>query len=317
MKEALVSKGPKVQIVDSPIPTPNPDQVLIKVIVSGSNPKDWKVPVWFGSTANEGDDIAGIVEAVGANVFEFAPGDRVAAFHEMRTPHGSYAEYALAWQHTTFHIPPWSPPSSSPSPTPLIIYGASSAVGTYALQLARRTAIHPILCIAGRAQDRVLPLLTPSNGDALLDCRDGDAALVSSLVKAVDTLNLPADVPIAVLDAVSTDASVANVGEFFRQTSRKGSVTFVLPGEKAGLPEGVEQTTTNVGCVHREDKDFGYVYFRYFARGLAEGWFRGQKTEVVPGGLAGVEGALKKLMSGEASAVKYVFRIGETEGVVR
>jgi NADPH:quinone reductase-like Zn-dependent oxidoreductase len=91
--------------VDSPIPVPNDDQVLIKVVVSGSNPKDWKLPNLFGGSTNQGDDIAGIVEKVGANVFEFKPGDRVAAFHEMQTPHGSYAEYAVAWQHTTFHIP--------------------------------------------------------------------------------------------------------------------------------------------------------------------------------------------------------------------
>ena len=41
MKEAIVHAGPKVEIIDSPIPTPGPDQVLTKVIVSGSNPKDW------------------------------------------------------------------------------------------------------------------------------------------------------------------------------------------------------------------------------------------------------------------------------------
>lgn len=92
--------------MDSPIPEPNADQVLIKVVVSGSNPKDWKVPEWVsGSNANEGDDVAGIVEKVGANVTEFKPGDRVAAFHEIGAPHGSYAEYAVAWAHTTFHIP--------------------------------------------------------------------------------------------------------------------------------------------------------------------------------------------------------------------
>jgi len=91
--------------VDSPVPEPGADQVLIKVVVSGSNPKDWKVPEWMDTNINQGDDIAGIVEKVGANVTEFKPGDRVAAFHEMRTPHGSYAEYAIAWAHTTFHIP--------------------------------------------------------------------------------------------------------------------------------------------------------------------------------------------------------------------
>lgn len=43
MKEAIVAKGPKVTIKDSPIPEPQTDQVVIKVVVSGSNPKDWYV----------------------------------------------------------------------------------------------------------------------------------------------------------------------------------------------------------------------------------------------------------------------------------
>lgn len=73
-----------MKIVDSPIPEPNDDQVLIKVVVSGSNPKDWKVPEFAAAGdashgllleakkgVNQGDDIAGIVEKVGANVVEF------------------------------------------------------------------------------------------------------------------------------------------------------------------------------------------------------------------------------------------------------
>lgn len=36
---------------------------------------------------------------------EQKPGDRVAAFHEMGALGGSYAEYAIAWDWTTFHIP--------------------------------------------------------------------------------------------------------------------------------------------------------------------------------------------------------------------
>lgn len=64
-----------------------------------------KTPEWMKQSINSGDDIAGIVHAIGPNVYEFKPGDRVAAFHEMRTPGGSFAEYAVAWQHTTSHIP--------------------------------------------------------------------------------------------------------------------------------------------------------------------------------------------------------------------
>lgn len=105
MKEAIVHPGGKVDIIDSPTPSPKASQVLIKVIVSGTNPKDWKVPDGMKKSANSGDDIAGIVEAVGDDVTEFRPGDRVAAFHQMVTPNGSFAEYAIAWAASTFHIP--------------------------------------------------------------------------------------------------------------------------------------------------------------------------------------------------------------------
>lgn len=104
MKNAIVAKGPKVTIEDIPIPKPAANQVLIKVVYSGSNPKDWKRPN-MGEPHNSGDDIAGIVESVGDNVIEFRKGDRVAAFHEMMSPYGSFAEYAIAWDYTTFHLP--------------------------------------------------------------------------------------------------------------------------------------------------------------------------------------------------------------------
>ncbi|KAF5859927.1 hypothetical protein ETB97_002186 [Aspergillus alliaceus] len=51
---------------------------------------------------NQGDDIAGVIVKVGSNVVEFKTGDSVGAFHEMCTPGGSYAEYAIAWSHTSF-----------------------------------------------------------------------------------------------------------------------------------------------------------------------------------------------------------------------
>jgi NADPH2:quinone reductase len=35
-----------VEIIETPIPIPNHSQVVIKVVVTGSNPKDWKYPTW-------------------------------------------------------------------------------------------------------------------------------------------------------------------------------------------------------------------------------------------------------------------------------
>lgn len=105
MKEAIVKPDTSVAIQDSPVPTPARDEILVKVLAFGVNPKDWKVPVWTGTAANSGDDVAGVVEAVGEDVFEFNKGDRVAGFHVMRTPGGAFAEYAILPEHTTFHIP--------------------------------------------------------------------------------------------------------------------------------------------------------------------------------------------------------------------
>jgi NADPH:quinone reductase-like Zn-dependent oxidoreductase len=35
-----------VEIVDTPIPVPKAHEVVIKVAVAGTNPKDWKMPLW-------------------------------------------------------------------------------------------------------------------------------------------------------------------------------------------------------------------------------------------------------------------------------
>lgn len=217
---------------------------------------------------------------------------------------------------------PWSPEISQLGPTPLIIYGAASAVGIYAVQLAQRSNIHPLLCVAGRACDYVEGFLDRSKGDAVIDYRQGDEAVISGLVAALKGQSVTTVGH--VLDAVSEGSSITNIAEVLRRVgekdangSVKGKVTFVLGGEKEGLPEGVEKSITMVGDVHNDAKDFGYVYFRYFARGLQEGWFKPQRPEVVPGGLGGIQTGLQNLKDGKASAVKYVFRIADTEGVER
>ena len=345
MKEAVIAEGPVVHIKDTPIPKPEPGQVLTKVVVSGSNPKDWKIPMWMKEIPpmNQGDDIAGVVEAVGDGVTEFKKGDRVAAFHEMLSPHGSYAEYAISWAHTTFHLPakttfeegaaiplaaltaavglyasnrlalpqPWSPATE---PIPLVVYGASSAVGTYVLQLAVRSNIHPLICIAGRAQDHVEKMIDRSKGDTIIDYRSGDEAVTKAIKAAI-----PSGQKLQhAFDAVSEKGSYTNIAPALDQQT--GRITLVLPPPTGwdqpfpDIPAGIHQSTTNVGSVHKDWKDLGFVFSRYFTRGLDEGFFRGQKTEVLSGGLGGLQQGLENLRDGKASAVKYVFRIGETEG---
>jgi NADPH2:quinone reductase len=337
MKEAIVAAGPKVTIQDIPIPTPEPNQVVIRVIVSGSNPKDWKIPDIIDKyNANSGDDIAGIVHSVGSSVYEFQPGDRVASFHEMLTPGGSFAEYAVGWSWTTFHIPPnvsfeeaatvplagmtaamgmylrlglpdpWTRVSEGVQ-TPLVVYGGAAAVGAYAIKLAVLSNIHPIIAVAGRGAKFVEELIDRSKGDTIVDYRQGDKAVVQGIHDALNGQDLH-----YAFDATSEHGSYTNIVKVLQP---RGRITLVLPGRKyEGIPETVVKTVTTVGDAHKGDREFAFVYFRYLARGLAEGWFKAHPFEVVPGGLEGVETGLRNLKDGMASAVKYVFRIGETEG---
>jgi hypothetical protein len=212
---------------------------------------------------------------------------------------------------------PWSlrPPNNQAREIPLVIYGASSSVGFYSLQLAQRSNVHPILAIAGRAADHVRDFIDPAKGDVVVDYRDGDQAMLAALKKALE--GRP---PLRhALDAVSAGSSAKIIGRLFHEAGdgKTGKFTSVSPGNKEEVPEYVEQTMTFVGSVYRapESKDLAYVYSRYLARGLREGWFRGQRTVVVPGGLGGIQTGLENLKSGKASAVKYVYKIADTEGI--
>lgn len=186
-------------------------------------------------------------------------------------------------------------------------------MGSYALQLALRANIHPLICVAGKGIPHVESFIDQSKGDTIVDYRDGNEAVVKALKAAADKNGGKIEYA---FDAVSEKGSVENLGQVLDQET--GRVTFVLPGKKYDLPGKIKQSLTTVGSVHGfpdDLKDFGHVYFRYLAKGLEEGWFKAHPQEIVSGGLQGVETALSNLKAGKASAVKYVFRIADTPGL--
>ncbi|CAK7213176.1 hypothetical protein SBRCBS47491_001713 [Sporothrix bragantina] len=363
MKEAIVDKGLVVEIVDTPIPEPAADEVLIKIAVTGTNPKDWKRPENDNYRGNQGDDMAGVVAKVGTNVFEFRPGDRVAAFHRLMTPHGSYAEYGIAPQHTTFHLPanvsfeeaatiplatvtsvfalykdlqlpdPWQPRLDTDAPLPLIIYGASTAIGAFAVQLARKSNVHPIIGIAGSSKDLVLDLLgdgVEKYGDAVVDYRNkSEEELIASVKEAMvaaakhypDYKDRPEALQVTrAYDPMSYEGGYITLAKILQGPDAR--LATVAPRftykELEGRAEPLHLGKTFAGIAHGDnaaDRDLSYVYLRYVARGLQEGWFRGHPYEVVPGGLDGIKQALKDLKAGKAHGLKYVLRIAETEGL--
>ncbi len=105
MKAIVVGEfgGPEVlQYEDVPRPEPKEDEVLVRVIAAGVNPVDAQIR--SGKFAGvlgpkppfiPGADIAGTIEAVGANVKTFKPGDAIYGYLDLDRE-GGYAEYAMA-----------------------------------------------------------------------------------------------------------------------------------------------------------------------------------------------------------------------------
>src|SRR5450432_603662 len=83
---------------------------------------------------------------------------------------------------------PWSPRTSTAPPLPLIIYGASSSLGCFAIKLARASNIHPIIAIAGSNTEYIRTLLDPSKGDSIIDYRQGPEAMKAAVKEALGLL---------------------------------------------------------------------------------------------------------------------------------
>jgi NADPH2:quinone reductase len=270
----------------------------------------------------------------------------------MLTPHGCFAEYAVGLEATTFHISttlsfeeaatvplagmtaalglyqrlglplPWLPAQER---LPLVVYGAASAVGAFAVKLATLSNIHPIICVAGRGTAYVESLIDRSKGDTIVDYREGNEQVIKGLKDALGGSKLG-----YAFDAVSDKGSYQNLMNVMDLSH--GRIALVLARKNyEGIPPDFAKFFTQVGKVHSDrypgikgekklegqlgDQEFGAIMYKFFERGLRGGWFKGHPFEVVPGGLGGVESGLTNLKAGKASAFKYVFRIDETEGL--
>lgn len=150
-------------------PTPEGDQVLIKVLAAATNPSNWhrmegKIPMLrerYGDPQPTdpvmGGDCAGVVVACGEEVTRLSVGDTV-----FGAAKGAFAEYAIAAERNLVHKPEEvSFVDAAAIPTggltalqglrdkghitsgqQILIIGASGGVGTYAVQIAKSFHAH-------------------------------------------------------------------------------------------------------------------------------------------------------------------------------
>ena len=185
-----------LRVEDVPMPSPGPNQVLVKVIATSVNLSDWEClrgdPMYarIGGLRRParrvlGSDIAGIIEAVGADVTRFHPGDEV--YGDNLDLKGGFAEYALAPESALAHKPEsltFADASTIPQAGPIalqgtaaagpgrrvLINGAGGGSGSFAIQLAKRAGAH----VTGVDNAGKLDFMTSLGADDVIDYRSQD-----------------------------------------------------------------------------------------------------------------------------------------------
>jgi putative PIG3 family NAD(P)H quinone oxidoreductase len=162
--------GPDVlQSVERPMPLPQPDEVLIRVAAAGVNRPDLMqrsgMPTPTGTTDVLGLEAAGTVVAVGLDVSDFALGDRVMAL----LSGGGYGQYCVALASHCLPVPaelPLEDAAGVPEAAftvwhnlfelgrlragdTLLIHGAASGVGSFAVQCAHAAGARVIATAGG------------------------------------------------------------------------------------------------------------------------------------------------------------------------
>ncbi|KAF8995852.1 chaperonin 10-like protein, partial [Cyathus striatus] len=157
-----------------PVLKPGPGEVLVKVHAVAPNPSEWRANTYSFVKAGTvtGSDVAGEIIAIGEGSHEeqFAIGDRVAAFVQGAfTPrYAAFREYTVLKSSPLLRIPPnisyeeassipltastavlglarlFNFPDLPPLGRSILIWGGSSSLGFYAIQLARLVNLHVI-----------------------------------------------------------------------------------------------------------------------------------------------------------------------------
>jgi len=182
-----------LELEDVAKPTPDDNQVLVRVRAASVNPLDWhelrgspyfmRLGSGLGAPGDIrlGVDFAGIVEAVGRNVSRFKPGDAV-----FGGVNGAFAEYVVVTQDRAIAIKPENVTFQQAASAPIaavtalqalrdkgqvkagqkvLINGASGGVGTFAVQIAKSMGAE----VTGVCSTRNVDLVRSLGTDHVID----------------------------------------------------------------------------------------------------------------------------------------------------
>ncbi|MCJ1328547.1 hypothetical protein MMC10_005224 [Thelotrema lepadinum] len=336
----LPQKGGPLSVSDRATPEPGPNEILIEVKAIALNPvdyyqRDFGMPPVPSYPAVLGSDVAGLVAKVGSSVSNAPPsGSRVIAlassFFQNGSPdHGAFQKYTLAQSEVVISLPDalsfeegaifplavstalsgWTtigiPLNTRYSPQDkqaVLIWGASSSVGTLAVQSAKSLGFTAYATASPQHHEYIKKL----GADAVFDYKESD--VVSQIIDTVKKDGLILRTAHCVVDG-----SLQPTLDVLKATKGDGSVKVVhspvLPPDAPTLDWAEIKFNFPPMDPTERDQHVYKCFHGWLAAGLKAGTVvPSPRIQIEAGGLEGLNKALDTLKAG-VSGTKIVVQV--------
>ena len=209
-------------------------------------------------------------------------------------------------------------PESGNEHRTLIVHGASSSVGSAAVQLAKMAGVGTVVGTAGASTD----VARRAGCDRVVDYRahKSATALAQALHDATDGRATHA------FDAISEGGAVYMLTSALEKRADRsidGVIATVLPRTDPPLrpaPDGIVYKRIGAGTAnaaeHAPNADIASRMLRKVVRALDEGRWVPSRTRLLDGGLEGVAGGLEMLEAKRVAGEKLIVRVADTPGLL-
>ncbi|KAF5341768.1 hypothetical protein D9611_001761 [Ephemerocybe angulata] len=340
----LESKFGDFALSSFPVPKAKSGEVLVKIHASGLNPVDWKIQK-YGLFLEDfpailGADVAGEVIELGEGVSEsqVAVGDRVffqspyngndyggfqqyaagevatlakipshLSYDDVATIPGAFTAayiglYNVAPLGFGFEAPVRAGARGKYAGTPIVILGGSTSVGQYAIQLAKLSGFSPIITTASPSHSEHLKALGATH------VLDRKAPLTKESIKSIT------EIPINVVYDTVSVPDTQKVA--FELVEAGGQIAITLPADST-LEERAPKENKSFASImgsklHPQNVELFREAWPHVTALLEEGALKPNRFEILPGGLNGIVGGLKRLEANAVSGFKLIAHPQET-----
>ncbi|WWD01748.1 hypothetical protein V866_008694 [Kwoniella sp. B9012] len=328
------------------VPNPGENEVLVKVEYADQNPGDWKVASWISlDGALQGCDYAGTVVKLGSNLkSDLKVGDTVAGMITggMRNDRGAFAEYLVVESDLTYRVPKELKLEGAPTfgaawltasqvilksqghslsiPTDgskwYIVYGGSSSVGLFALQIARTLGYKVLTFASPHSFDLVKSygaheVINYRDGDAIeqaLKITNGEAVYAFDTISEGDSFNIA----LAALGSKGKQLNVINPpSEGFKDkmgnVELQHTVVYTLLGKDLNFSPRTPESPMIIPAV-QDHYEFGKEVLKQTPEWITKYGFKANPIELRHG-LEAIPQGLQDQKDGKISGKKVVYKI--------